>query len=86
MESKGRKANRTPEQIRNEYEGKRAYHVAQVEAWAVKIAKLDEPRKPRQRKASMNGVFKAAKDSFSTDELMEILETAKRKKREMEAE
>lgn len=86
METKQRKANRTPEQIRAEYEVKRAYHVSQAEAWAAKIAKLDEPRKPRQRKASMNGVLKAAKDSFSTDELMEISETAKRKKREMEAE
>ena len=86
METMKRKGNRTHDEIRLEYEAKRAYHVAQVEAWAGKIAKLDEPRKPRQRKASMNGVFKAAKDSFSTDELMEILETAKRKKREMEAE
>lgn len=86
MDTKGRRANRTPEQIRADYEAKQAYHVAQVDAWAAKIAKLDEPRKPRQRKASINGVLKAAKDDFSPDELLAILETAKRKKMEMTGE
>lgn len=86
METRKRKANRSHEEIRLEFEGKRAYHVAQADMWAAKIAKLDEPKPPRQYKASVTSALKAAKKAFSREELLEILEQAREQKRLMNAE
>jgi len=83
MEARKRKANRTHEEIRLEFEEKRAYHVAQAELWAAKISKLDEPRAPRQRKPSVTRALKAVKDEFSREELLGILERAREQKRIM---
>ena len=83
METRKRKANRTQEQIRLEFEGKRAYHVAQADMWAAKIAKLDEPKQPRQRKPSVTSALKAVKEEFSREELLAILARAREQKRIM---
>ena len=86
MEARKRKANRTHEEIRLEFEEKRAYHITQADMWAAKIAKLDEPKLPRMRKPSVTSALKAIKDEFSREELLDILMRAQEQKKAMGAE
>lgn len=81
-----KRARRNHDEVRAALVEKQKYHLEMANRFSEKIAEHDKPKMPRFRKPSITSVVSAAKDDFSPEELLEILETAKRKKMEMKAE
>jgi hypothetical protein len=78
-ESKGtRKPNRTHDEIRAALTAKIAYHNAQTEQFAARLAALDAPKQPRKSKVSYNKAFAEVKAAGITpEEILKILSERK---------